>query len=101
MGKKDSLLSGVTVSLVSKTDTTKIIGAISNHVGKFNIEKVKKGDYILRATYVGFKTLEMYVTVKNKSKDLGILKIEEDAVLMDKVVRNHLLNMRSSNFLKR
>ncbi|MGE5353437.1 MAG: outer membrane beta-barrel protein [Acidobacteriota bacterium] len=63
-------LSGATIVLVHLPDST-VQGAFSDENGKFLIDKVKAGRYLINVTYLGFSKYEDKVFVRGKSVDLN------------------------------
>ena len=58
--EKDQPLAGVNVVVFAITDTTHILkGAVSNTEGLFTCDGLSAGDYILRFSMVGFRTLSV------------------------------------------
>ena len=79
-----------TVSLL-KTDSTTIANAVSNVDGLFSLTAPADGSFIVRISYVGYKTTYKRVTVKdNKPVSLGDVSISLDAVMLQgtEVVKN-------------
>ena len=78
-----------TVALL-KTDSTLVVNAATNLEGKFSLTAPQDGRYLLRITYLGYKTLFKSVTMEGKPLALGTLTIEADAILLKEaeVVKN-------------
>lgn len=74
----------VNIILLKAADTTMVYGGASDEYGKFLLEGVVNGDYILRASYVGYKTLEVPFTHKGNSI-MGNLVMEEQMEDLDQV----------------
>ena len=70
-----------TVSLL-KTDSTKVANAVTNMNGQFSITAPADGKYIVRVSYIGYKTLNKSVTVAGKPVNLGKMTINVDAVML-------------------
>ena len=72
----------VTVQLL-KQDSTFVTGAISDDNGDFSISAPENGTYIVKVSYVGYKTLCKNVTVTNdKNVDLEKIIMGADAVML-------------------
>ncbi len=71
-----------TVSLTVKGDKTSALYHLSNSEGAVKFTKVKRGTYILKAEILGYKTLEQEIVIE-KTADLGLLKMKEDAEVLD------------------
>lgn len=76
------------VVLLNAKDSTQATGITTQSNGTFSLPSVKSGDYILRISYVGFKTHWQNLTLaKKRSKvDLGTIRLSEDARIMDEAV---------------
>ena len=70
----------------SKTQTF-VTGAISNEKGKFVLESLAPGDYVLSVSLVGYKKLDKAVFLGSLSNfiDLGKMELEEDAQVLQDV----------------
>ncbi len=75
-------LPGVTLRLVSMKDSTKIMGAVSDRDGEFEIEDVPKGAWKLKASFVGYRTEERTVFVRNSTVELGTVLLTSDTVAL-------------------
>lgn len=72
----------VTVQLL-KTDSTFVIGTISDANGKFSLSAPKSGKYLLRFSSVGYTHLYKQVQLSDdKNVDLGTLVMKPDAVML-------------------
>ncbi|HMP12250.1 MAG TPA: TonB-dependent receptor [Saprospiraceae bacterium] len=78
-------LVGVNVLLISQRDSTRRQGSITDLDGKFELANVRGGAYQLRATYVGYKTLEMEVVIRGADQNLGALRMEQAALQLQGV----------------
>ena len=78
-----------TVSLL-KSDSTLVTNSLTNATGQFSLTAPKDGKYLVRVSYVGYKTLYRQVTMAGKPLKLGSLSIEVDAVMLKgaEVVKN-------------
>ena len=78
-----------TVALL-KTDSTLVGNAMTNANGQFSMTAPGKGRFIVRVTYVGYKTLFKNITMTDKPLPLGTLAITPDAVMLKgaEVVKN-------------
>ena len=77
-------LSGATVVLLQPKDSTQVTGCSSDMEGKFSLPAVKVGNYILRVSYMGYRTFFRDLILKKgeKSVDVGKVQLQEDARLM-------------------
>ena len=68
------------VVVLSKIDSTIISGAISNETGNYKIENLLANDYIIKASFLGFKTQsQSFSLLQNKS--LNFILNDENEVL--------------------
>ncbi len=83
-GTMNEPLPGATVVLLQPKDSTQAAGISSDTEGKFKLPSVKAGDYILRISYIGFKTYfrNVSLTKANKDVNLGNITLEENSKLM-------------------
>ncbi|MDV7186526.1 TonB-dependent receptor [Lutibacter sp. TH_r2] len=72
------------VNIILK-NTTK--GSLSNENGNFEVTNISKGDYLLSISYLGFKTKEIAVSIKNNETiDLETILLYEGNELLQEVV---------------
>ena len=85
-----------TVSLL-KSDSTLVTNAVTNTDGRFSVTAPNDAAYILRITYVGFKTYTRRLTVSDgKAVALGTIAIEPDAIMLKgATVTAHLAKVMS------
>ena len=79
-GEMDDVLPGATVVLLNPKDSTQITGAATGQNGKFTLAS-KKGKFILKVSYVGYRSVFQNIEV-SKSADLGTITLFDDAKLM-------------------
>ncbi len=66
-------------------------GEATDVQGRFELQTISPGSYTLVASYIGYQTLEMPVTVKNgKLTDVGTVKLSEGIHLEEAVVTGKL-----------
>ena len=75
--------------MLMTADTTKMVaGAATNSSGAFHIKDIKKGNFILKVSYIGFK--DMYRSIKiEKRRDfisVGTLALKTDATMLETAV---------------
>ncbi|WP_245893486.1 outer membrane beta-barrel protein [Polaribacter butkevichii] len=65
-----------------------ITGTATNDLGRFSIDNIKPGNYILEVSIIGFKTKAQTIYVGRLSKFLDIKTIElsEDSISLDEIV---------------
>jgi hypothetical protein len=72
-------ISGASVLLISTKDSTQRKGILADVEGNFKISSVKSGNYRLRISSIGYANLETRVSVGNTPKNVGVLKLTENA----------------------
>lgn len=77
----------VNVTLLREKDTTLIAGTISNEQGRFSFPDIARGSYLLRCSYVGFKSYTQTVLVGqlNNFFDLGSIFLVADEKQLDSI----------------
>ena len=84
-----------TVSLL-KSDSTRVSNAVTNMNGVFTMTAPSDGKYIVRVTYVGYKTLYKNVTMAGKPVNMGKMSLAVDAVMLKgATVTAHLAKVQS------
>lgn len=74
-------LASGTVVLLNPTDSTLEFFGITNAQGQFQIRNVKEGNYLLQASFIGFKSLYSSLRIpRNEGSDLGDLVLEPGPV---------------------
>ena len=78
-----------TVALL-KNDSSLVTNAVTNVNGYFQMTAPKDGNYIIRITYVGYKTLFKNVAMSGKAIALGTLNLSVDSKMLKdvEVVKN-------------
>ncbi len=75
-------VSMVTVQLL-KSDSSFVEGALSDNKGHFSVKAPADGQYILKLSSVGYKTVTRAVSVKQKANvNLGTLRFSPDAIML-------------------
>lgn len=77
-----------TVQLLALPDSSYAAGIASNNQGLFTLPKVKAGKYILKISYIGFKTKILPVQLTNNTPEMkmGTISLEPDAVMLKEAV---------------
>ena len=78
-----------TVALL-KTDSTLVGNTVTDALGHFSLTAPSDGKFLLRVTYVGYKSLFRQVTMSGKPIQMGMLQIQVDAIMLKgtEVVKN-------------
>lgn len=66
---------GADVLLIQKSDTTIRKGRVTDTSGRFSFSGIQAGDYTLRAYFMGYNTLNIFVKVGQDNVDLGNIKL--------------------------
>ncbi|WP_104734411.1 outer membrane beta-barrel family protein [Hanstruepera ponticola] len=76
----------VTIILKSESDET-INGTITDDNGKFVLQKVPGGKYIVTIQFIGYKSIDKPIEINRDNKDinLGTLALQEEATGLDEV----------------
>lgn len=85
-----------TVQLLNTGDSAIISTAVTDHKGKFLLEEIGAGNYILSFSFIGYEKLVMPITVNQQRENIGVVEIGILAKNMSEVVvtstRKSLLN---------
>ena len=71
---------------IGQKDTTFVKGVFSDANGRFTISSVNAGNYLLKLSYLGYKTLSKNVTVARRAISMGDISMESDAVQLKEAV---------------
>ena len=80
---------GATVQLLSLPDSSFVSGAVADEVGSFHFDKVNRGKYAVKFSFIGFMTKYVDVdlaSVKTRIVDLGAVMLEDDAHMLKEAV---------------
>lgn len=76
-----------TVQLLANKDSAFVSGVATSVDGAFKLEKLKKGKYILKVSYIGYKNHFLNIDLSNKNDlQVGNISLESDAVLLKEAV---------------
>lgn len=73
------------VKLLSARDSSFVTGVTTDVDGKFKIENVKSGKYLLEVSYIGYADHDQTVNVGNSNLRLGIISLRESSELLGEV----------------
>lgn len=95
--EQNAPLEYATAALYAKEDGTLITGVISNQSGVFKMNDIKKGNYYLEASFLGYevKRIDNVIITNNNTTDLGTIQLILGAQLNEVVVsaeRNTVIN---------
>jgi hypothetical protein len=90
-----------TVQLL-KADSSFVVGNVTDLEGKFSL-KASAGNYIIKTSYVGYKTTYKSISFKSKPSTLnvGTISLQEDAVMLkgaEVTARKAMVEMRGDTF---
>ncbi len=71
-----------TVRVLNATDSAFIKGTTADAKGRFYVDGLGKGRYILQCTYIGFNAAYKNVTISDKSVRLKSIVMEESSILL-------------------
>ena len=77
-----------TIQLLSLPDSAYAAGIASSNKGWFTLPKVKAGKYLLKVSYIGFRTKFVPVQLSNNvtEKKMGTISLDPDAVMLSEAV---------------
>lgn len=81
--KDNSSIPYATVALL-RSDSSVVTGVITGEDGKFIMENVAKGNYLLQASFLGYEKEYRQVDVPKQS-DLGIISIKENVTQLNEI----------------
>jgi hypothetical protein len=81
-----TVITGAMVVLTNMADTLHNTGAASNLKGYFIFKNIKPGQYRLKISYLGYKTLFIPVKVDKAEINLGTLYLKPDSGTLDEIV---------------
>lgn len=83
-GENKERIDYATVVLISRLDSTKMHGIVSDSAGRFSLN-VPRGDYRLRVAFIGYETYDQLLSL-NDDTALGDIALKTSAVKLDEVV---------------
>ena len=98
------VLPGATALLLNAKDSSQVTGAATTTAGTFTLSPKKGGKYILRVSYMGFKTYtkDLNLDKKTAKQNLGTIALAEDAIMMQQahvVARLAQVEMKADTFV--
>lgn len=58
---------------------------VSDINGKFTFARIDRGKYLIKVTFIGYKTYSHTFEVKERTVDLGVIRLEEDPITLGEV----------------
>jgi outer membrane receptor protein involved in Fe transport len=83
-----TVLPFVNIILRTEEDNVFVSGTVSNEEGRFSIPNIKKGNYILEASFVGYslKKQSLFVGSLTQFLDVNTIELEENATTLNEVI---------------
>jgi hypothetical protein len=80
-------LPGATVMAMNTKDSSLLSFSLTDGQGKFEVQRVPKGDILLRVTYIGYGTKDQILTFpeNRETRDLGAVKLLPQSELIDEL----------------
>lgn len=78
-------LSYVNITILNATDSVFVNGTTANDTGAFSLAQ-SAGRYIIRFSYLGYKTKYQDIHVVSQNIDMKSIKMEDDAIVLNEVV---------------
>ncbi len=77
-----------TVQLLALPDSAQAAGVATSNLGFFTLPKVKAGKYVLKVSYIGYRTLlkPVQLSANKEEVNLGVMTLESDAVMLSEAV---------------
>lgn len=92
-------LPGVNIQLYSLPDTSFIEGTVSDKKGVFRLYPMNPGNYLIRASFLGYETIEKKVNIPAYRKEVygGALMMKPSSIVLDEtVIKAELQKMKMS-----
>lgn len=74
-----------TVALVDPATAKPVDGTICDEQGKFTINRIAEGSYLLSVSFIGYQNLEQKVVVMEKERNVGTLSIVSETKTLKEV----------------
>lgn len=85
--KSNMPIERATIVLLNLPDSTMIKGTLTNQKGSFSLNQIEDGKYVVRISFVGYKSYTRQVVISNKRKSyfLNTIKLGDDNVMLNGV----------------
>lgn len=83
--KSNDVMPFVNILLLSANDSSQVSGSVSDIDGTFELSSIKRGSYILRIQFIGYRELTKVIEL-TEPLNLGNLYIREEATDLNEVV---------------
>lgn len=84
-GRFGTPLQGANIALLSAADSSLVRGTTSGSNGAFLLDRVPNGEYILAATFVGFSTQLLPLTVQDENLTRVVIRMVEGAQMLEEL----------------
>jgi len=76
-----------TLALINTKTNKPVDGTVADGVGKFTLNKVAVGSYKIVASFIGYESKIVFVTIseKNDDHDLGVIKLQQSSKMLSEV----------------
>jgi len=76
-----------TLALINTKTNKPVDGTVADGVGKFTLNKVAVGSYKIVASFIGYESKTVFVTIseKNDDHDLGVIKLQQSSKMLSEV----------------
>ena len=75
-------LISASIRLLAAKDSAAIKGVVSDIDGKFTLQNIRKGAYILEASYVGYQTQYKDVKIADRDANVGLICLPESSIML-------------------
>lgn len=79
-------IESVSVFLFKKSDLTYQKGTITDLSGKYNFEDIQKGDYIIEASFLGYRKENIDVSIINKDIQTATIVLEDNSQMLSTII---------------
>lgn len=76
------------VQVLSLPDSSQVKGVVTDNDGNFSAQQLKNGSYVLRVSYIGYRTHEAPLNITGKSQrnvELPVIRMETDSKMLQQV----------------
>lgn len=83
--KSNQPIERATIVLLSLPDSVMVKGVVTDQKGFFSLNQIKDGKYVLRSSYIGFKSNAKQVLISSPKRvfSLGTIKLDDDNVMLN------------------
>ena len=85
-GIDDESLMSATVVILAQSDSTLVSFALTNGDGRFAIDDVDYGDYLIQVTFLGYEQYSTEIKVgADSNSDIGIIQLVQSSTALEQV----------------